>query len=106
MRLTGDAPQSNEPVANRDRSKGNDHATSRTYTSRTNEVDTARPRNVVRNDTTGSGDDETDDAPPQRTYQDRGARDGQYSSRSYYYRERPYYEGRSYGRGLFFPFGW
>jgi len=106
VRLTGDAPQSNEPVANRDRSKGNDHATSRTYTSRTNEVDTARPRNVVRNDTTGSGDDETDDAPPQRTYQDRGARDGQYSSRSYYYRERPYYEGRSYGRGLFFPFGW
>ena len=106
VRLTGDAPPSNEPVANRDRSKGNDHVTARTDMSRTNEVDMARPRNVVRDDTTGSGEDEADDTPPQRTYQARGTRDGQFSSRSYYYRERPYYERGSYGRGLFFPFGW
>lgn len=106
VRLTGDAPQSNEPVANRDRSKRNDHVTARTDTSRTNEADTARPRNVVRNDRADTSDDDVDgDAPPQRTSQPRGARDTQYSSRSYYYRDRPY-ERRSYGRGLFFPFGW
>jgi len=104
VRLTGDAPQSDVPVANR--SRGNDRVTARTDTSRTNEADTARPRNVVRNDTADPSDADADDAPPQRAYQPRLTRDSQYSSRSYYYRERPYYDRRSYGRGLFFPFGW
>jgi hypothetical protein len=48
-----------------------------------------------------------DDAPPQRTYQPRG-RETQYGPPPYYYRARPspYYERRSYGRGLFDPYGW
>jgi hypothetical protein len=99
VRLTGYAPQSNAPVASRDRSKGNDRLTARTDTSRTNETDTARPRNVVENK-------DADDAPPQRASQPRAVRYSQYSLRSYYHRERRYYERRSYGRALFFPFGW
>ena len=91
VRLTGETPQSNEPVASRDRSRSPD--------TRVNYGDSSRPRSVARNDAIDSGDDD----PPQRPYQARSTQNG---GPSYYYRERPYYERRYYGRGLFFPFGW
>jgi len=93
VRLTGETPRSDEPVARRDRNNGNDH-------------DAARNRDYVRNNTTD--DDDTVDAPPQRSRQTRGWITPD-NSRSYYYRPQPYYpqqyyERRTYGRG--FLFGW
>jgi L,D-transpeptidase catalytic domain len=79
VRLTGETPQSDQPVA-RDR-------------------DTGRNRDYVGNYTT-----DEDDATPQRNRQTRGWITPD-NSRSYYYRPQPYYERRTYGRG-FFPFGW
>jgi L,D-transpeptidase catalytic domain len=76
VRLTGETPKGDDAVARRDRNSGNN-------------------RDYVRNYTTDDDDDATN-AQPQRGYQTRNG--------SRYYRERPYY--RSYGRGLFFPFGW
>jgi len=80
VRLVGETPQSDQPIA-RDR-------------------DTERDRDYVRNYTT---DDDTFDSSSQRARQTRGwfILDG---SRSYYYRPQPYYERRYYGRP--FPFGW
>ena len=85
VRLTGETSQSNAPVASRDRSRD----------AQANNVDAARARNDA-----ADGDD---DDQPQRTYRVRGT---QYGASSYYYRERPYYQRRYYGRGIFFPFGW
>lgn len=83
VRLTGETPQFDEPVASRNRPRPVDRD------AQPNGPDTGR--SVARND--ASNDDDN-------------TRDSQYGARSYYYRERPYYERRSYGRGLFFPFGW
>jgi hypothetical protein len=95
VRLTGEAPRSEEPVARRDRNNGNG-----------NDRDVARNRDYVRNNTTD--DDDAVDAPPQRSRQTRGWSTPD-NSRSYYYRPQPYYpqqyyERRTYGRG--FLFGW
>lgn len=79
VRLTGETPQSNVPMA-----------------------DSGRLRDVVRY--SNNDDNDVDDAPPPRSYQTR-MRDTQYSSRSYYYSTRQYYQRRYYGRS-FFPFGW
>jgi hypothetical protein len=88
VRLKGSAPQSDEPVARRDRNNGNDR-------------DAGRSRAYVRNYT---ADDDMADAPLQRSRPIRGWTP---DPRSYYYRPQPYYysppyyERRSYGRGLF-----
>ncbi len=72
VRLTGEAPKGDDAVARR----GNDR-------------DGARNRDYVRNYTTDD-DDDAADAHAAARLQTRG-RETQYSSRSYYYRERPYY---------------
>ena len=51
----------------------------------------------------GDDDDVSASVPVRRQ---RSARDYQDYSRSYYYRERPYYVRRYYGSPLPFPFGW
>lgn len=89
VRLTGETPQSDAPVASRDRPRD----------AQANAADATRARSIARNDTV----DSDEYVPPQRTYQARGT---QYGSSSYYYRERPYYQRRYHGRGIFFPFGW
>ena len=99
VRLVGEIPKSSDLVASRDRGNSTTRESNRSS-------DYDQPRNpYVRY----SADDvDIDDAPPPRGYQARGPRETQYSSRSYYYRERPYpyYERRYYGRGFFNPFGW
>jgi L,D-transpeptidase-like protein len=93
VRLTGEAPKGDDAVARRDRTNGNDR-------------DGARNRDYVRNYTTDDDDDVANGQPQQRGYLTRG-RETQYSSRSSYYREQPYYYRPYHGRrGLFFPFGW
>jgi len=80
VRLVGEAPQSDQPVA-RDRDSG-------------------RNRDYVRNYT----DDDVYGAPPQRTRQMRGWITPDSSRSYYYYRPQPYYD-RRYGRG-YYQFGW
>jgi L,D-transpeptidase catalytic domain len=78
VRLIGDTPQSEQPVA-RDR-------------------DAERNRNYVRNYS-------DDDDPPQRSRSTRGWITPDNARSNYYYRSQPSYDRRGYGRG-FFPFGW
>ena len=97
VRLIGEIPKSSDLVASRDRGIARESTRGSDYN---------QPRDpYVRNYSTD--DIDTDDAPP-RSYQTRGPRDTQYSSRSYYYqRPYPYYERRYYyGRGLFGSSGW
>jgi hypothetical protein len=63
--------------------------------------DDAMARRGNGNRYTTDDDDAANAQAQQRYYQTRG----QYNSRQYYYQERPSYY-RSYGRGLFYPFGW
>jgi hypothetical protein len=94
VRLIGETPQSDVPVARRDNDRD---------TVRNNDRDAVRNRDYARNYTTD--DNDTVATPPQRSRQPRSWADIQLNPRSYYYRERPYY--RSYGgRGLFGPYGW
>src|SRR5215472_15776897 len=91
VRLIGQIPQSNEPVARRDRNRDRDNAT--------------RNRDYVRNYTTD------DDAADARERSTRGWTTPDNARASYYYRSQPYYGSQpyydrpSYGRGLFQP-GW
>jgi L,D-transpeptidase-like protein len=94
VRLKGEIPQTNDLVARRGRDS--DRYASR---GRNNGGDRIDAEN-------GSTDDDAAAAlPPQRNRQARGWRESRDGFRTYYYRERPYFERRSYGRGLFFPFG-
>jgi L,D-transpeptidase catalytic domain len=101
VRLTGTAPQPDEPVARRDRNNGNDREAAR---NRDSDRDAGRNRAYVRNYT--ADDDDTADVPPQRSRPVRGWQQMP-DPRSYYYRpppyyySSPYYERRNYGRGLF-----
>ena len=100
VRLIGEIPKSSDLVASRDRGNSTAREPARN-------PDSDQPRrSYVRNYTTDDAD--ADDAPPlQRNYQVRSGRETQYGPR-YYYRERPYpyYERRTYGRGLFGSSGW
>ena len=78
VRLVGETPESDQPVA-RNR-------------------DADRNRDYVRNYSTD------DDDPSQRTRSTRGWITPD-NAPSYYYRSQPSYDRRNYGRG-FFPFGW
>ena len=126
VKLTGETPKFEEPVARRNRdntreaSRGNGNArnTARDATQnddpdvvRNRDRNATRNRDFVRN-STAADDDGPDVQPSAPGRQPRSARDSQESSRSFYnnynnynYRERPNYENRSYGRGLFTS-GW
>jgi len=109
VRLTGETPQPEAPVARRDRNNGGDRSAARSRENdrdagRNNDRDSGRYRDYVRNYTTD--DDDTGDAPQQRNRQTRGWRDTQDSARSFYYRDRPYYRSYYSGRGFFAPYGW
>lgn len=85
VRLIGEIPQSNEPVARRDRDRD----------------DASRNRDYVRN---YSNDDDAADT--QRARSTRGWITPDNARSYYYYRPQPYYERRTYGgRGLF-QSGW
>jgi hypothetical protein len=123
VKLTGETPKLEEPVARRkrdndreaSRTNGNVHEAARNIdrdaahntdrdTARSRDLNAARKRDYVRNYTTD--DDKPDPQPSTTSRQPRGARDNQDYSRSYdNYRERPNYENRSYGRGIFTS-GW
>jgi hypothetical protein len=96
VRLIGEIPNAGDLVASRDNRGSMAREPARAG-------DTPRSRNYVRNYST----DDLDDAPT-RYFQGPGTREMQYGSRSYYYRERPYpyYERRTFGRGLFGSSGW
>lgn len=96
VRLIGEIPNSSDLVASRDNGTGMTREPTRA-----NSGDPSRSRTYVRNYNTDTADG--DEAPPQRGYQVRSGRETQYAPPSYYYRERPYpyYERRTYGRGLF-----
>ena len=97
VRLTGETPKFEEPVARRDRDNGHDREASR---SNSNVHDAARNHDYTTDDDTRDPQPSTTSRPP------RSARDNQDYSRSYYYyRERPNYGNRFYGRGLFTS-GW
>jgi hypothetical protein len=123
VKLTGETPKLEEPVARRKRDNDRDASRSNRSvreaarntdrdaahnndqdTARSRDRNTARSRDYVRNYT--ADDDKPDPQPSTTGRQPRGARDNQDYSRSYYnYRERPNYENRSYGRGIFTS-GW
>ena len=123
VKLTGDTPKLEEPVARRkrdndreaSRGNGNVHEAARNTdrdaaqntdrdTARSRDLNAARKRDYVRNYTTDD-DDKSVPQPSTTSRQPRGARDNQ-DYRSYYnYRERPNNENRSYGRGIFTS-GW
>ncbi len=125
VKLTGETPKFEEPVARRNRdntreaSRSNGNARDKTHNTdrdatqnkdpdvvRNRDRNATRNRDFVRNST---ADDEPDPQTSTPSRQTRAARDSQDSSRSFYnnytYRERPNYENRSYGRGLFTS-GW
>ena len=110
VRLTGETPQPEVPVARRDRNNGSDRNAARSRDSdrrdaaRNNDRDAGRNRDYVRNYTTD--DDDPVDAAQQRIRQTRGWRDTQDSARSFYYRDLPYYRSYYSGRGFFAPYGW
>jgi len=105
VRLVGDIPKPPDvPVARREPTKDRDAR------NRDSDRDTTRARNrdatrdtsraYVRNDSGDDGSDTATSAAPQRS-RPRSSPE----SRAYYYPQPPYYQQRSYGRGLF-QSGW
>jgi len=101
VKLVGAAPKiSDQPVARRSNGERSAARTRNSDRNVSRDRDNSDERTYVRN----YGTDDDDDAAGNQS--SASARQRPRDTRpSYYYRD-PYYQGRYYGRGLFFPSGW